>query len=566
MRIESRDTSMGDMLQAHYFRIPKFQRPYSWDEENISDLWRDLAESAGSDYFIGSMVVFKAENKRLGVVDGQQRLTTITILMCVLRNAYDSIGEKESAVGLQQLVERRGLDNQGAYVLETETSFPFFQEHVQKHGSVQVKAIKVHSEEKALQLAKEILTQKVSESLEAIERVPSLASKKVKQKAKKAKLDSLRNSVLGLRLILVTLDDEDDAYVIFETLNTRGKDLSVTDLLKNLFTKVLRTSGPVDFVKENWGTMVDTLYRSNADLRPDTFLYHFWASTEASIPMNRLYAAMKETLTAKNGAAYLETMVDDAFLYRKVHEASGWNKNEAKIQRALAALQLFRLQQPAPAVLSLVRAYDSKVLKQRHLVEALVSIEKFHFAFTAVTSSRSSGGISGMYSSYARQIYSEKDPVKMVSHIQDFRHKLKSRMPTLDEFSAAFSEIRYTNSNSKQVKLVRYVLRGLAEAEGLSFPVDWEELTIEHLAPQASIGKEGWTEENVGQLGNLFLLNEKTNVQLGAKSFADKIAKLKRIQHAVPATILDKAEWTPELARERTKAVAKYAYETVWNF
>ena len=72
MKIESEDIDVESLLSGRYFSIPRFQRPYSWDDENIQDLWDDVIASKGEDYFIGSMVVYKQSKQEFGVVDGQQ--------------------------------------------------------------------------------------------------------------------------------------------------------------------------------------------------------------------------------------------------------------------------------------------------------------------------------------------------------------------------------------------------------------------------------------------------------------------------------------------------------------
>ena len=69
----SGDKSIGDILGSHFFKIPRFQRPYSWDRENVEDFWTDALQSPEADYFIGSMVVYKEAENMFGVVDGQQR-------------------------------------------------------------------------------------------------------------------------------------------------------------------------------------------------------------------------------------------------------------------------------------------------------------------------------------------------------------------------------------------------------------------------------------------------------------------------------------------------------------
>ena len=132
MKIESHDSDIESLLDSSYFHIPRFQRPYSWEDEHVQDFWDDVVANQADDYFIGSMVVFKKSKQRFGVVDGQQRLTTITILLCVLRDAYLDLGAEDLAKGVHQLVERKDRNNKNEFVLKTETSFPYFQEHIQK--------------------------------------------------------------------------------------------------------------------------------------------------------------------------------------------------------------------------------------------------------------------------------------------------------------------------------------------------------------------------------------------------------------------------------------------------
>ena len=124
MKIESTDQDIRTMLSSGYYSIPRFQRPYSWDRENIQEFWDDIVRDNPTDYFIGSMVVYKDGQQRYGVVDGQQRLTTITILLCVLRNTLAELTLKDLAEGIHGLVERRNIDNKPEFIVSTETSYP----------------------------------------------------------------------------------------------------------------------------------------------------------------------------------------------------------------------------------------------------------------------------------------------------------------------------------------------------------------------------------------------------------------------------------------------------------
>lgn len=109
------DKEVGHFLKQSYYRIPRFQRPYSWERSNVEEFWNDAIVENESDYFIGNFVVY-ADKNAFGVVDGQQRLTTITLLLCALRNAFKAEGLINLAKGAHNLIERTDIANDKFYV------------------------------------------------------------------------------------------------------------------------------------------------------------------------------------------------------------------------------------------------------------------------------------------------------------------------------------------------------------------------------------------------------------------------------------------------------------------
>src|SRR5262245_16832377 len=109
MKIRPTDETLRQVFERGFYVIPRFQRPYSWEREHVEDFWDDAIASDDNDYFIGSMVVFPEGQDRntYSIVDGQQRLTTITLLLAALRNGFRNISEEALARGTQGLLERR---------------------------------------------------------------------------------------------------------------------------------------------------------------------------------------------------------------------------------------------------------------------------------------------------------------------------------------------------------------------------------------------------------------------------------------------------------------------------
>jgi len=567
MKIESTDQDIRTMLSSGYYRIPRFQRPYSWDRENIQEFWDDIVRDNPSDYFIGSMVVYKDGQQRYGVVDGQQRLTTITILLCVLRNTLADLGQKDLAQGIHGLIERRNIDNKPEFIVSTETSYPFFQDRIQKWGEPAVKVEPLH-EEANLEAAFEQLKSLISDAVTSLDADTTLSEKKRKELAQQ-KLVSVRDALLNLKLIFIKLEDEDDAYIIFETLNTRGKDLSLTDLVKNHLTKHIKSKNPAsDQAKIKWQQLLETIEGSSADLDTDTFIHHFWLSKYDYLPAKNLFKVLKKRVGVNDAPGFLDALLEDAALYRAIHEVGygKWAKEEGRIQQGLSALMLFRVQQQTPCVLSLLREYKTtKKLKKKHIEDAIVATEKFHFLFTAVTSQRSSGGISGMYAALGRRLYEAKDTRASVEVIEDLKQKLRDRVPSLDEVKALFPGVIYTDNVTRQRKLVKYILVGLDQTTPSPIVVDYDQMTIEHLASQSLIGQDEFSESLVGQLGNLLLVSDELNAKLKDKPFKAKKQILLDSGFKLPEEITAAATWGAAEIRLRTQTLAERAYNDAWK-
>jgi hypothetical protein len=374
--------------------------------------------------------------------------------------------------------------------------------------------------------------------------------------------------VLDLKVILVKLDAEDDAYIIFETLNTRGKDLSLADLVKNHVTKHLKAkTASVDQPKIKWEKLLETIEGSSVGLEVDTFIHHFWLSRYDYLAAKRLFKVLKRRIGKNEAREFLDALVMDASLYRAIHEKEFWKwaKPDRRIIAALDALQLFRVEQQTPCVLSLMRCFREKKLKRGHFEDAAVAIEKFHFLFTAVTSQRSSGGISEMYASLGRRLFEANETQAAVTIVSELKSKLRERIPGIAEVKALFPSIVFTDNQTKQRNLVRYILAGFQSHSVTSVAIDFDGMTIEHLVPQSQIGSGAFTDEIVGQLGNLILVPSKLNGKLANKSFKDKRKILQGAGVSLPREFATLNDLTSDDIKQRTLSLAELAYSRVWK-
>lgn len=545
---------------ADYYVIPRFQRPYSWDAANLDDFWRDVVYDNAPGYFIGPMVAWREHGSPIRrLVDGQQRLTTISIMFAVLRDEFASLGEVNLAEGVHRYLEKADRNNELQFTLQTETPSPFLSQSIFRWPPDRT-IDPASEEEEALSKALDAITQLIGEEVE-------------KRQDPLAWLIRLRDALLALRVIWIEHSDEDDAYVIFETLNSRGKDLEVVDLLKNHLLNRLRGTGnsAADTARTKWSKMRSSLEANDLNRRidPNRFILHWWLSQEEYVAERKLFPSVKKTVKSKSMArARLDSLLRDAPLYRAAIEPSSraWPIEEAEAHRSLAGLALFGIVQPAPLLLALMRARTSSTkLNANQFKRTLQVIERFHFQHTLVSQLRSSGGVSEMYAKAARELTAAgTDQQARSTALDDIRKKLIDRRPDRDQFILAFRErFLFTNEFSRDSKLVRYVLETFLRNASPTTGTD--HLTIEHIMPQSAMAL-GQPLEVVGAIGNLILVSETVNGLLGGKPFAAK----KRILANAGSSydiggVLDHEAWTEAEITERTNLLAERAYDVVWK-
>jgi hypothetical protein len=569
VNVTSNGRSLKDVLTGGFYKIPRFQRSYSWDRSNVDDFWTDITESSGT-YFIGSMVVYtKADG--YGLVDGQQRLTTVTLLLAALRNAFIGLNSQKEANGLQTLIERVDTTGSGRFVLEAETSYPFLQAHVQSMPGDADEEIAASPEEVAIEAAYKVLTTRVQDVVASFASNPALTGAALKKAQLKA-MTQLRDKVLGLAVVLVEVDSEDDATIIFQTLNSRGKDLEVADLVKSHLFSILKVKGTLDQPRDKWNAILESFEESSADLDINRFLLHSWLSRQDYVGERTLFKAIKAKVKKNNAKDFLTELTSDARLYRIAQEPSygTWAKAQAALPASLRAMMLFRLRQPLPMVLAVLRAYENKDITLAQAKAALHALEGYHFVATAVTNQPSSGGVSKMYAASARSLLSGTSQQDRGKVITDLATKLRTRRPSYAEFEASFVELKSSKVYSQQAPLVRYTLAKLHQhllPKATSLPVDLPQLTIEHLAPQGSKKPSGTTDADVAKVGNLILVTQNLNGLLSDDAFTAKRAALAKLPKGhVEAEILAAAQWTTTEIEDRSKRLAKLAYDKVWSF
>lgn len=567
MDVKPYDETIRGLLLSKFYSIPRFQRPYSWDRGNVEELWDDVTSTSKLGYFIGSMVFFGGDNtEKLSVVDGQQRLTTITIFLAALRDVLSAEGESDLANGIQRFIERRDENDKKQYVLKTNTSSSYFRDRIQRHGAAELPDEK-DPQDDGLRSAYEFIVARLATEVKKV-REKSASVSKAKKEVKDY-LAGVRDQLLGLAMIAVRLKTEDEAYIVFETLNTRGKDLEQKDLIKNhLLRNLAADNEDLDDASIRWNAMIDSIAKSDANISPSTYIHHFWLSRYEYTPERSLFQSFKKSVKGESKEQarercndLLNSLIDDVDTYLRISspKSHSWKNEERHLKKSLEALRIFRVRQSTPLVLSLLRAYFAGKAKLKSVRRVLHMIEKYHYAGTAIAGLSSSGGVTKMYASAARQITECKEPNEVGKALSGIYDKLYERMPSEDIFSAGFSDLWFTKKANRDKQLVRYALEttgGTGVVKGISG--EWTP-TIEHIAPESPAGAN--PSKSVGNIGNLILVDEALNEKLKNKKFEEKKKILQEAGCKLEGTLKDAEKWTDDEVAQRTEELAALSYQ-----
>lgn len=569
MKIEANDKEIQDIFSSGYFKIPRFQRPYSWEKDEVENFWEDITKNKDENYFIGSMVVFQSTKPYFGIVDGQQRLTTITIILSVIRDSFIKLKQDNLARGIHKYIEKANVDNEDEFILNSETSFPFLQGVIQSYKKQNVKD-DIGAEESNLKNAYNLIHNKM------LALIPEIGSDDIKQidlfnDAKDSpvqKLKELRDKILSLKLVFIQLDNEDDAYLIFETLNARGRDLKTSDLVKNLFLKKLRSKNSrFDAAKISWNNLVSKFDNDTGEQTLDNYLLHYWLSEHKYITDKKLFPEIKATLgdDEQKAEELLGTIIKTADYYKLMTypESAEWGKQELKIKNAFENLNLFKVKQQSSMTLALTRAWKENKITLKMFKSSLEKIEYFHFVFNSITSQRSSGVIATTYSEHAIKLTNATSHDEVQSILNSLFKALKSKLPSFDEFYVNFTELNYLSNKTRSKGVIKYILsKQLGDAISC-LNINHHLLTIEHYIPESAI-KSGISGDIIGGIGNLLLIDEATNNNILKNSAIETKHKiLKDSNYPLEQTYILSPLWGEQEVKQRTEMIARQLYNSI---
>lgn len=535
------------------YYIPDYQREYTWESNELSDFWEDLIYTKDDpdemSHFFGQIVVHNdEEEKKKYIIDGQQRTITSVIFLSALQDFYEKIfietknqdaDDKRSEIAT--LIGRCTSKKNELHLILGEADEIYFRDNIQLR--------KVRSDKKEKKRAHEHMRQAFISFCDKLEDALAIYTE---EEDKIDCLDNYYNTFANrFEVLYIEATKLEEAFIIFETLNARGRALETADLLKNY---IFRQSKDVSSAQKQWNSMLNALGKSD----PTKYIRHFWNSNHEFEREKTLYRAITgEIKTPKKSKELLADLERCAPCYSSISspdDDSNFENN--KLLNGLKALQILKGQSFYPVVLAMKQVNFS----EEDMAMVISSIEAYVLRNFTICGKVANEG-ERFFASTAKKIFDEE----LITAADICKH-IREKVVADDEFKFAFE--KWTANESAKPK-VRYILSKIHRHLdiGMELNMDTSEIHIEHIMP---IKPTQWNvtdeihETYLWRLGNLMLLSGKFNQDASNQPFAIKKEEYKKSKIEPNKDVCEYAEWKPEQIEDRQKKLAEYAIE-IWK-
>ncbi len=452
------------------YHVPPYQSDYSWRHEQWEDLWDDIVEMRDSEndrHYMGAMVVVAESDRRLVVIDGQQRLATLSIFVLAIINALHKLAEfgrepDRNATRAAALCQRFIGEQDPASLVETsrlnlnDTDNGFYQDYlVQLREPVNPKGL-IHSN--GLMWKCFCYFEQRIRDLDGLGDGTALAR--------------LVSETVARHLVftLITVEDALNAYTVFETLNARGLELTTTDLLKNyIFARA--STADRDAMLRRWNRIAATVGQAQV---PHLLRYHMLCYL-AKVRRRRLFKIVRDRYrSARDVFDLLQELEDRAEVFAAIKDPSHEFWLDIPGARAhVSELRVFRVTQMMPLVFAAWETWS-----RRDFERALKLICVLSFRYTVV-GRLNPNDLEVQYHRASRAVANGD-----VATPRELFEVIKPIYPSDEQTQADFSFLSI-NSRGPRKKLVKHILARLeSDASGKPCNAETDPGTIEHLLPE----------------------------------------------------------------------------------
>lgn len=537
------------------YTVPPYQRDYSWTEEQWEDLWTDiddLSQRTDDTHYMGALVVEGRSDREFAVIDGQQRLATLSLfVLAVIGRLQDLVQQATDADNNRQRAEALRArfigEKDPASLVETskltlnDNDNAFYQDYLVQ--------LRTPLNPRGLSKSNKLLWQ----CFLYFKRQVQAWSQGTTDGAQLARLVS-ETTGRQLMFIRIAVDNELNAYTVFETLNARGLELSATDLLKNYLFSRLRTAADLHALQRRWKALMATVHQERF---PEFLRYHLQCELPR-VRTQRLFKLVRERVrTGEETFGLLDALERRAEVFAALfdpqHEYWIDRRDSAPFVRELNVL---RVRQMTPLVFAAWERLDpadfSRVLK-------LLVVVLFRYS-----------AVSGLNTNALELVFHEAARGVLEGRLRtpaEVFGALRSVYIDDERFAQEFA-LFAPDSTGQGSKLVRYILARLeGDASGRICDPESDPGTVEHILPvnpsiawEASFPREVW-ERCIDRLGNLTWLEPALNRHIGNADLEVKVEAYRQSRYQLSSALPDQIgdQWTPRKLETRQAQLAQRA-------
>ena len=548
--------SIFDLARRTPFKIPRFQRGFSWDKENIEEFWDDLNSSDMR--FFGTMLFNVSTNHdgTIDIVDGQQRITTITIFASLVRNMLNDLATNFQS-NEKQALKRYASELERTYIKERRTNTNTGQQEeilFIRHNKPEIESFfknKIQTFDRNHEILQDN-SKKDSEKGRIKTCYKELKNKiendekfqNAKQNGGQTLLSYFGNFFQtrfeNFKTVEIDIRDDSLAYEYFDAVNARGVQLSIADLLKNLILKNV-SQDDMPSAQSEWDAMIEKI--NNITLSGcgvDQFFRYYWAAKQEYISGKGLYRAIKKHTNSpdQDWIIFLTEIITFGDIYYKICMGSNSDfrdkipdrRNRRKFYNSLLGLRSMKGARTWIVLMMNIldenTRYEQKGIK---IYKISPIIEKFIFNYFTVLSLPGNWFFQLMHS-YCKEfnalIIDDKPGSEFIRLRNELFSELKEKLNPVKEdyIQKAKERLKYDST-----PLIRYVFSEIEKncVNGPNTGWNEEEVSVEHIVPQKPAEHWNFRQDeiktsNLNMIGNLGLIEENLNEQAGNLSFTGK--------------------------------------------
>lgn len=556
--------SIGGLLQSEkFYAIPKYQRDYIWTDKEIKDLWNDIIFNVQTtenlNYFLGSFIIKTSTEGKELVVDGQQRLTSLLLLLGNICKEYIKINDEFNIDYTKKYCVLGDAEVQKVRARLLNDDYPIL-EYIMQYCIINTdKTLEEYLDEIGCEIDKK--SEKFVIGFNIYHESIKEYLKDVKKDDVSMCLTKLRDAILKISIVKIQVKDTRSASLVFETINARGQTLEVHDLIKNYLFMYEKVVGGRSVFEKKWEKIIEAIENCKDPSVP-RFFTHYCTSFFGKKKKGEIYETYKNNTPRNDVSKRIKSIEEVSRIYVAIVNGTDNIKQHKELNYYLSCFNEMGISILRPVLISVLLAFKNNRIDYQSLCKEMNRLVSFFSIYVGVCSIKTNTLEDLIYSTAL-----ELQKNFSVDLLKNFINNLNLKRPSFDDFCASFKQLAFSKHKKKypnviiNKKKVQYVLKAfelfMLDNEHFSVP----DFSIEHIKDDKDGGSACY-------IGNFVLLPPRKNGKLAGKTMEYKRDVYMDSSFASTRKFAKHSEclcWDDESIEKRSTAMAKEFYNKIWK-